>query len=175
MGTNRQGAIIVSGGSTVQTTTASIGSQDRGSGSIYVEGRNSLFSASGDVGVGGTTIGAGGAGSITLGPSGTFATASVLRLWSGGTVTLNGGTMRFGGLASNGGRFVFNSGTIEVTANFPADATALTTILGPTRVLGTGRRIDTLTSSFNLQSDLTVSGGVIAGNSLAVTTERGSL
>lgn len=168
IGGNRQGALIVSGGSSFTTTTASIGGQDTGTGSIHVEGLNSSFTTTGDLGVGGTTVTAGGLGTITLGPKGTLTAGAVLRLWDGGTINISGGTLRFNQLAANGGKVVFNSGAVQVNGNFAANTPALDALLGPTHTLGAGRKIDTLTNSFNLQSDITVAGGTIAGNAFAM-------
>jgi T5SS/PEP-CTERM-associated repeat protein len=168
--TNRQGALIVSGGSSFQTNTASIGSQDGGNGSLHVEGLNSTFIAFGDLAVGGTSATAGGLGAITLGPGGTIAAGGTLRLWDGGTINLLGGTLRFTNLAANGGKAVFTSGTVQTLSNFNANAAALDALLGPTHELGTARKIDTQTNTLNLQSNITVSGGTLAGNLLSISS-----
>jgi len=170
IGGNRQGALSVTGGSSFQTNTASIGAQDGGTGSLRVEGVNSSFVAFNGMGVGGTTAAVGGLGGITIGPGGTVAVGGILRLWSGGTITLSGGTMRFSNLDAQGGKFAFNSGTVQLQQNFNANNAALDAIVGSTRVLGFGRTIDTLTSAFNLQSELNVTGGAIAGNSLLLSS-----
>lgn len=170
IGSSRQGAVVVSGGSSFQTTTTSIGALDGSSGSLRVEGQNSLFSTTGDLGVGGSSSAAGGLGGITIGIGGRVTTGSVLRLWGGGSITMNGGTLRFNSLAANGGKFTFNSGIVEVSQNFNADAAALDSLVGSTRVLGFGRKISTLTNSLNLQSNLNVTGGELAGNTLALTS-----
>ena len=171
IGANRQGALIVSGGSNFQTTTASIGTQDGGDGSLHVEGLNSTFSTTGDLGAGGTTTTAGGLGTVTLGPGGTVTVGGTLRLWGGGGISLQGGTLRFNNLAANGGSTVFSAGTVEVTSNFNANAAALAALLGPTHSLGVGRKINTLNNTMNLQSNLTVSGGAIAGNVLTLNSD----
>ncbi|MGD9635224.1 MAG: beta strand repeat-containing protein [Pirellulales bacterium] len=170
IGGNRQGGLVVSGGSSFQTTTASLGAQDGGTGSLRVEGANSTFVATGGMGVGGTTTAAGGLGTITIGPGGTVNSGGTLKLWGGGSIVMSGGTMRFSTLEANGGKFTFNSGTIEVQQNFVANDAALDAIVGSTRVLGFGRKIDTLANTFNLQSDLSVTGGATAGNVLLVNS-----
>jgi hypothetical protein len=130
-----------------------------------------MFSTTGDLGVGGTTVAAGGLGTITLGPGGIVTANGTLRLWSGGTLNLAGGTLRFNSLAANGGKAVFNSGTIQVSSNFNANAAALDALLGPTHTLGVGRKIDTLANTMNVQSNLTVAGGAVAGNVLSTNAD----
>ena len=171
IGSNRQGAVIVSGGSSFQTTSASVGSLDGGNGSLHVEGLNSNFSTTGDLGVGGTTAAAGGLGVVTLGPGGMVTVGGTLRLWGGGSINMSGGTLRFNSLAANGGDANFASGTIQVSSNFNANAAALDALLGPTHSLGAGRRVDTLTNTMNLQSNLTVAGGTLAGNLLSTNAD----
>lgn len=169
VGTNRQGTVIVSGGSNLQTTTASFGTLDGGTGKLHVEGNNSTFATTGDLGVGGTTAAAGGLGDMTVGPGGTVAVGGTLRLWSGGTLNMAGGTLRFNALAANGGGAVFSAGTIQVTSTFNASSAVLDALLGPTHAMGAGRSIDTLTNAFNLQSDLSLVGGSVAGNTLSTS------
>jgi T5SS/PEP-CTERM-associated repeat protein len=169
IGSDRQGALIVSGGSNFQTTTAALGGADGGSGSLHVEGLGSTFSTTGDLGVGGTTAAAGGLGGVTLGPGGTVTANGTLRLWGGGSINIAGGTLRFNTLAANGGKTSFSSGTVQVLTDFNANAAALDALLGPAHTLGVGRTIETPDKTMNLQSNLTVSGGAVAGNVLALT------
>lgn len=170
VGGNRQGLLAVTGGSSFQTNSASIGAQDGGTGSLRVEGGNSSFVAFNGMGVGGSTTAAGGLGGVTVGPGGTVAVGGSLRLWGGGSITLSGGTIRFSNLDAQGGRFTFNSGTVQVQQTFNASDAALDAILGSTRVLGFGRTIDTMTNAFNLQSNLNVTGGAISGSTLALSS-----
>ena len=93
IGSIRQGAVIVSGGSSFQTTTTSIGTQDGGSGTLLVEGVNSAFSTTGELNVGGTATTGGGIGTVTLGNSGTVTVGDRLRLWNGALINMNGGTL----------------------------------------------------------------------------------
>ena len=171
VGSNHQGAVVVSGGSNFQTTTTFLGAQDGGTGNLHVEGNNSSFSTTGDLGVGGTSTTAGGLGGITVGPGGTVTAGGTLRLWSGGEIDLVGGTLRFNSLAANGGIANFTSGAVQVLASFRANAAALDALLGPTHTLGIGARIETPSNTMNVQSNLTVAGGAIAGNLL--TTNAG--
>jgi hypothetical protein len=169
IGSSRKGAAIVSGGSKFQLTSASIGSLDGGSGSLVVEGGESAFSTTADLNVGGTATAGGGLGSITLGPGGTVIAGGALRLWSGASVTLSGGTLKFNNLDTKGGRLTFNSGTVQSLSTFNANSAALEAIVGSTRILGFGRKIDSDTHAFNLQSDLNITGGAVSGSVLTVS------
>jgi T5SS/PEP-CTERM-associated repeat protein len=169
IGANRQAAVIVSGGSSFQTTTASLGTVDSGSGSLHVEGLNSNFSTSGDLSIGGTSATSGGLGTVSIGPSGTITAGSTLQLWSGGQITVGGGTLRFNSFAANGGSVEFNSGTIQALTTLSANAPLLDALLGATHVLGTGRKIESPGSTMNLQSNLIVSGGTVAGSLLSIS------
>lgn len=168
VGSTRQGAVIVSGGSSLQTTNASIGAQDGSTGTLLVEGANSAFSVSGDLNLGGTATTGGGIGTLTVGNSSTVLVTNALRLWNAALVNMNGGTLFFSSLVPNGGRFSFTAGTVRVTSAFAANAAALDAILGPTHVLGAGRRIDVPNHTLFVQSDLSVEGGALSGNSLNV-------
>lgn len=172
IGSNRQGSVIVSGGSNFQVMTASLGTTDGGTGSLHVEGAGSNFTTTGDLGLGGTTTAAGGLGGITLGPGGIVSSQGTLRLWSGGTINLVGGTLQFGSLAANGGKMNFNSGTVRALTSLNASAAVLDAMLGPTHVLGPGRRIETAPGlAMNLQSNLSAVGGAIGGGSLALNSD----
>ena len=107
---------------------------------------------------------------MTAGISGTVSVGGTLRLWNGATVNMNGGTLVFNSIAANGGRFNFTSGTVQASSSLTANATVLNAILGPTHVLGAGRRIDVPSNTLSLDSDLTVDGGTASGNVLSITT-----
>ena len=108
---------------------------------------------------------------MTLGTGGTVQVDGTLRLWGGGTINLVGGTLRFNTLAANGGKVVFSAGTVRVDSNFNANAAALDALLGPGHTIGFGRKIETPNNTMNLQTNLTVSGGAIAGNTLSLSTD----
>jgi T5SS/PEP-CTERM-associated repeat protein len=169
IGSSRKGALIVSGGSVVQLTSASVGSLDGGSGTLVVEGFQSSFLTAADLNVGGTTTAGGGLGSITLGPGGTVTAGGALRLWSGASVTVSGGTLKFTNLDTKGGRLTFNSGTVQTLGAFNGNSATLDAIVGSTRVLGFGRKIDSQSNAFNLQSDLNITGGAVSGSVLTVS------
>jgi hypothetical protein len=83
---------------------------------------------------------------------------------------MSGGTLIFNTITANGGRFNFASGTVQASTNLAANAAVLNTILGTTHELGTGRRLDVPGNALNLQSDITVNGGTLAGGSLSIAT-----
>lgn len=168
IGSSRQGGVVVSGGSSFQTTTTSIGAQDGSNGALLVEGVNSVFSTTGDLNVGGGAATGGGIGTVTAGISGTITAGGALRLWNGATINMSGGTVNFNTLVANGGRVNFSSGTLRANANFAANVATMDAILGPTHSLGAGRRIDVPANTLILSSDLSVDGGTVTGNVLSV-------
>jgi T5SS/PEP-CTERM-associated repeat protein len=166
VGNNRQGGVSIIGGSRLQTVTTSIGAVDTGAGVVLVEGRDSLFSTSGDLGVGGTTTAAGGTGVLTVNANAMVSVGGAMKLWSGGTVNMNGGTLALTSLAPNGGKFAFNSGRLQFLGNFTADAGALDAILGVAHTLSAGRTLDVGSNAMNVATNLTVDGGTIQGATL---------
>jgi T5SS/PEP-CTERM-associated repeat protein len=167
VGGSRQGGVSVIGGSRLQTVTTAIGAVDTGAGVVLVEGRDSLFSTSGDLGVGGSTTAAGGTGVLTVNADGMVSVGGTMKLWSGGTVNMNGGTLAITNLAPNGGKFAFNSGRLQFLGNFTANASALDAILGVSHTLSLGRTIDLGNNAFNIATNLVVDGGTIQGATLA--------
>ena len=156
IGSNRQGAVIVSGGSNFQTTTAAIGSADGGNGSLHVEGLGSTFSTNGDLGVGGTTTSAGGLGGITLGPGGTVTAQGTLRLWGGGTINIAAARSNSTPSPPTEARQSFLPAPSKSLPSFNANDAALDALIGPAHTLGLGRKIETPNNTMNLQSNLTV-------------------
>jgi T5SS/PEP-CTERM-associated repeat protein len=170
IGSNRQGAVIVSGGSNLQTSSATIGTLDGSNGTLLVEGASSTFGTTGDLSVGGGAVNGGGIGTLTVSKSGTVNVGNRLRLWNSALVNMNGGTLIFKTIAPNGGSFNFVSGTVQASANLTANAAVLNTILGTTHQLGTGQRLDVPGNQVNLQSDITVNGGTLSGGILAISS-----
>ncbi len=169
IGADHAAAVEVTGGSSLQVPAVSLGAQDGGDGILTVRGNSSSFSATGDINVGGTALAGAGAGTLNVEPGANVSTgvAGSLRLWSGGIVNLNGGTLSYNAIVSNGGRINFNSGRITGVSGVVADATTLTTILGPTHELGSGREIAS-SGATTLSTNVDVNGGSLTGNSLSM-------
>jgi T5SS/PEP-CTERM-associated repeat protein len=165
VGSTRRGALELTGGSNLQTNTTHIGSI-AGDGVVTVSSGSALYS-SGDINVAGTTD-RGGTGIVNLHDGGSLFAVGTLRLWSGGTVNINDGTVSFGSFMPLGGRVNFNAGRIQAISNFTAEDPALDALLGPAHVLGVGRTLDVLGNTLTIAAPITVDGGTIAGNILTL-------
>ncbi len=121
---------------------------------------------------GSLSVGAGGA--TTINGTGTIniaaGTADLGALTIvGGAINVNGGKLAFTSLGVNGGAIHFNSGRIEQTNNLTADEALLTTLLGPTHVVTSGRTLAAGAGAANVSTKLDLNGGRLEGNSLSVT------
>jgi T5SS/PEP-CTERM-associated repeat protein len=177
VGNDRGAALEVTGGSVLQVPSISIGAADGGDGIVTVSGNNSLLIAvTSNINVGGTDTAGGGAGALNIetGAVASTATAGQLRLWAGGTVNVNGGTLIYGTLAPNGGQVNFNAGRIEQNSGLTANESALTALLGATHVLGTGRTLSAGSFTATVSANLDINGGRLEGSNLSVTSAGGS-
>jgi hypothetical protein len=171
IGADHAAAVEVTGGSTLQVPSVSLGAQDGGDGILTVSGNNSSFAATTDINVGGTSLAGAGMGVMNIEPAASVATgiSGALRLWAGGVVNLNGGTLYYNSLVSNGGHINFNSGRITGINGVDADATTLTTILGPGHELGSGREIASNgATTLYANTNIDVNGGPLLGTSLTI-------
>ncbi len=168
IGNTRAAAVEVTGGSTMSMTTASLGSNDGGNGTLSLSGLNSSFSVLTDFNVGGTASAAGGAGTVNIGTGAAVIVSDELRLWPGASVNVDGGTLQFTDLHAVGGKIQFNSGTISLLANLSADQAKLDAILGTAHSLGVGGTLALNGNTLTLSSNLTVDGGAVTGNSLSI-------
>lgn len=159
VGSNHAGALELTGGSVLQVTNAFIGSQDGGDGRVTLL-NGTLNALNGQLAVGGTNTAAGGLGELNIG-AGATAAASTFRLWEGGSVTLDGGTLTTFVFNADGGEFQFDAGTIQFIAAFVAGdfSSVYDTILGPEHRLLPGRTI-TYNGTFNpVNMALRIDGG----------------
>ncbi len=117
------------------------------------------------VGAGGTTSVLG-TGTINLGTG-----TADLRALSivGGTINVGGGKLAFTTLGVSGGAIEFSAGRIEQTNNLTADEALLTTLLGPTHELASGRTLAAGGGSATVSANLDLNGGRLEGTSLSVT------
>jgi T5SS/PEP-CTERM-associated repeat protein len=170
LGASRRGALAVTGGSTLTVTDAQLGSLDGGDGTLAVSGAGSELATTGNLAIGGTSAAAGGSGTINLNSSGRLRVDGSLRLWPGGTVAVDGGTLRFATLDPRGGKINLSAGKIQFASSQTlgqgdgvADA-----ILGPARILGPGQTLEAAGPSLTLATNLILSGGRLEGNQLIV-------
>ena len=141
LGSSRRGALAVTGGSALTVTDAHLGSLDGGDGTLTVSGAGSELAATGSFAVGGTTAAAGGTGTVNLDNSGRLRVDGTLRLWPGGTIELNGGTLRLATLDPRGGKVDLTTGKVQFTSSQTLGQTdgVADAILGPAHLLGSGQ------------------------------------
>jgi len=170
IGSSRGGALSITGGSTLSVNEAHVGSLDGGSGTLTVGGLNSQFTTVGTLAVGGTSDAAGGAAVLNVESSGEVLVQGMLQLWAGGTVNVNGGTLKFAALDPQGGSVKFNAGRIQFLSSQTlgqSDGVA-DALVGPAHALGLGRTIDAAGGPLTIATNLTLDGGHLAGSQLIV-------
>jgi T5SS/PEP-CTERM-associated repeat protein len=125
LGNPGTGIVTISSGAEVNTDTGgssnqgtSIGAVAGSTGSVTLSGTGTKWNSGRHVYVGGTSTGAGGSGTLTIG-SNTALTiarddAQVLKIWGPGTLNLNGGTIVTPDFEVAGGTFNWTSGTLDV-------------------------------------------------------------
>jgi T5SS/PEP-CTERM-associated repeat protein len=175
VGQNRSGSLAVSNGALVTAEDMVVAALPGSTGTIAVTGAGSKLSITGSMSVGGTATDAGGAGTLTLTDR---AVAEVptgsLKVWPGGTIKLDGGTLSVASYEPRGGTFDFPSGAFEVRGGaILGNHAFLTHLLGPAHDVRAGRelRLPNLT----LESDLLLNGGsldsaTLVNNSVVVAS-----
>jgi T5SS/PEP-CTERM-associated repeat protein len=173
VGNDRAATLEVTGGSILQVPSISIGALDGGDGIVTVGGNNSSLAATtSNINVGGTGSAGGGTGTLNVetGATVTTAIAGQLRLWAGGTVNVNGGTLFYGSLTANGGHVNFNAGRIEQYNGLTADEATLTALLGTSHALGAGRTLAAGGGTATVSANLDLNGGQLVGNILGLAS-----
>jgi T5SS/PEP-CTERM-associated repeat protein len=152
-------SLAVGAGGEVVFSYVSIGTHPTGSGAVDVQGINSLLTGSG-VFVGGGQSAPGGTATLTIG-SGATVEAGTTKLWTPGTVNLNGGTLRTGQLELVGGAFNWTSGTLHLTGTDVLVEPG--GLFGPSLDLGAGKilRVPRLLVGQNGNGTLTAHDGAL--------------
>ncbi len=84
-------------------------------GSATVDGAGSIMSTSGWLSVGGSETASGGTGTLDVTDGGAVNIATITKLWAGGTLNLDGGTLTTGSFDNaSGGTLNLNSGTLTI-------------------------------------------------------------
>ncbi len=111
VGARGTGALSVADtGSVVINNSMFVGQQNGGSGQVTV-GDGRLSAA--QIYLGGDPLAAGGSGTLTVNPGANVASGSTLKIWSGGTLNLAGGTLTTS-VFDNAGGFNFSDGLLQV-------------------------------------------------------------
>jgi T5SS/PEP-CTERM-associated repeat protein len=167
VGSFDDGALDVSNGGQISSAGGSIASDGGSTGLAMVTGADSSWTSTSDLHVGGSAGGAGGTGELTVADSGLVDVTGVLKLYSDGTLNINGGTVRAGTLENDGGTLNFVSGLLAINGNMLQDANSplgLHLMLGPGRNLSVGG-----TMTIGVASIVTLNGGKLSATNLDVS------
>ncbi len=163
VGDQGNSTLDINGGGSVSTgTDGFIGYRSTSDGLVTVEGADSAWNVNSSLYIGGDTSGAGGTGTLTIQNNGAVSADDTLRIWSSGTLTLDGGRVECATFDNTDeGMFNFAGGTLafiddlQIDSSTPFGANGGDTI-SSTRTLEVA---DTLTLSGT--GALTLSGGTI--------------
>jgi T5SS/PEP-CTERM-associated repeat protein len=126
IGRKGTGTLNVTDGGVVTTTVGHIGYFGGSNGTVTVDGAGSTWNNGGGLSVGGSLTAVGGTGTLKVQTGGTVTVADTLKVWSTGTLTLDGGRIEFGTSANldntRGGTFNFNSGTLAFLGHLSVDS-----------------------------------------------------
>ena len=151
------GTLMIQDGGSVSNTSAFIAEMSGSSGNATVVGPGSTWTSSDSLYVGGNASAIGGAGTLTVSTFATMDVTNTLKVWSGGTVNLSGGTISAGTIDLLG-TLNFSSGTLNLTNSDLTVGNA--GILGPAFVLQTGKFVNvTNNTTVDASSTLSLTGG----------------
>jgi T5SS/PEP-CTERM-associated repeat protein len=117
VGETSGGTLTISSGGQVSNSNAYVGRNSGSTGAVTVDGSGSTWTSSA-VYLGGSDTAAGGTGVLNVNTGATVDIANTLKIWSGGTVNLNGGTIQTGSL-DKVGTFSWTAGTLRLTNQSP--------------------------------------------------------
>ena len=162
VGTLGSGTLNVEAGGVVNNTTGFIGHINGSTGLVTVTGSGSQWNHSVDLAIGGGMGAAGGTGLLTIADGGLVDVSGTTKLWSTGTLTLDGGSL-ITGTFENSGTFRTTSGTNTISGDvyndggFQVDSGSDLVLMDD--VFGSG--------AFTGGGDVTFHGGFRPGNSPA--------
>jgi fibronectin-binding autotransporter adhesin len=149
---------IINGGG-VSSTDGYIGSYSGSTGAVTVQDAGSYWTNSDSLYIGGSNASSGGTGELTVGNGGTVSVAGTLKLWSGGTLNIHGGSVSTGTLEMDGGTVNFTAGSLSCTESLLVDPGEF---LGPDLTL-------------EMPMSLSVGGTTTVGGAATLTLNGGSL
>ena len=164
------GSLMIQNAGDVLSTTGVLGESGNGDGSVTVTGAGSTWSNSGSVYVGGQAAIDGGNGTLSIINQGLVDIGGTLKLWPGGNVALDGGTLETGTLEVAGGAFNWTSGTLRFSSNLSVDPSGP---LGSLVTVGAGKDLQVVgalsisnLSTVNLQGGMLKVGSLTGGTNL---------
>jgi T5SS/PEP-CTERM-associated repeat protein len=130
------GSLTIQNGGDVTSATGVLGESGNGNGIVTVTGAGSTWHNSGSVYVGGQAAIDGGNGTISITNQGLVDVDGTLRLWPGGNVALDGGTLETASMELAGGSFNWTSGTLHLDSDLIVEPSGL---FGGSVAVGAGK------------------------------------
>jgi fibronectin-binding autotransporter adhesin len=159
------GTLDIDNGGSVTTIDGFLGSGSASSNGTATVGSGGVWANSGSLYVGGDVSVAGGTGVVNVNTGGTVNVTNLLKVWSSGTVNLNGGTINTGMLDPLDGTFNFTAGTLNLTSSDLLVETG--GILGSAISLSSFKSLGVSgTTTLNGASTLSLDGGTFSTGSL---------
>jgi T5SS/PEP-CTERM-associated repeat protein len=118
VGYSGHGTLNVEAGGVVNNLVGLIGRWDDSTGVATVTGEDSQWNNSESLYVGGDQFGPGGTGELTVQDGGLVRSTNRLKVWTTGTVNLDGGTIQAGTLDATPNTFTWTAGRLSVDYHF---------------------------------------------------------
>lgn len=172
VGDNNNGALQLLNGGSMNSGDSSIATQSGSSGLVLIDGADSNWSAE-NLFVGGTLNASGGSADVTVTNEGAINTAGTTKLWSNGSLTIQGGSvttesfnniaggtlnLNDGILTVDGGTFEPGSNEFQINGNAVTDSPVLELTNSATAIIGTDT-LDYLTIGDTASGTLRMSNG----------------
>ncbi len=152
------GALTISAGATVTNTIATIGTTPGSDGHATIDGNDSQWTNSGGLFIGGSDVGAGDTGVLTIN-GGDVSVAGETKAWAPGTLNLNDGSLTTASIDTTAGTLNHTGGTLTVdggAVSVAGGGFAVNGAAGPSVALDNG-------ATFDLGADELVVGDTDAG------------
>ena len=139
VGKQLPGSLTIQNGGDVTSATGVLGESGNGNGLVTVTGNGSTWHNSGSVYVGGQAAIDGGNGTLSITNQGLVDVDGTLKLWPGGNVALDGGTLETATLELAGGAFNWTSGTLRLRSELNVEPSGP---LGGSVAVGAGKVLE---------------------------------
>jgi T5SS/PEP-CTERM-associated repeat protein len=160
-----RGSLMISGGGSVSNGSGEIAFAPTGVGNVTVTGAGSKWTNSNDLSVGGHRMGSGGTGELRVINNGLVEVGGQLKIWNGGTLTIDGGSVVTQPIdISTGGTLNFLAGSLSYMGNLTVGTGGM---LGTNLTLGPNRTLTLSgTTSVDASHTLTLDGGSLTTDGL---------
>lgn len=174
IGRHAAATVRIADGGMVSNGSVDLAAFSDADATVTVTGSGSQWNTSGDMFVGGRVFGPGGSASVTIADGAHLGVTGTVKLWNGGTVTIDGGSLTAasldrtvgtlqhndGTLTIDGGTYTRPAGTLAIDGATPAAHASLVLANGATATGVTG-----VTVGDTRRGSLTISGGSNIANS----------